>query len=107
MTGTGASLPVATGAQLLTTSSVENSLCLQECSQVTHLYAVLDYDRASSQIGTGLRADGWDARGAGGFCRGQFGVRLSDVADPTITDPPAPPPGMELLSVSTSRCESS
>ena len=39
------------------------------------------------------------------FCKGQFGVRLADVADPTVVDPPAAPPGMELLSVSTSRCE--
>ena len=48
MTGVGASLPVATGAQLLTISSVENALCLQECSKVTHLYAVLDYEGAKS-----------------------------------------------------------
>jgi hypothetical protein len=105
MTGVGASLPVATGAQLLTLSSVENTLCLQECSQVTHLYAVLDYESAKSQIGTGLLADGWDALGDGSFCRGEFGVRLADVADPTIANPPEAPPGMELLSVTTGRCE--
>ena len=105
MTGVGASLPVATGAQLLTLSSVENTLCLQECSQVTHLYAVLDYESAKSQIGTELLAGGWDALGDGSFCRGQFGVRLADVADPTIVAPPAAPPGMELLSVTTGRCE--
>ena len=72
---------------------------------MTHLYAVLDSDAAQSQIGTGLLADGWDALGDGSFCRDQFGVRLADVADPTIVDPPAAPPGMELLSVSTSRCD--
>ena len=107
MTGVGASLPVATGAQLLTISSVENTLCLQECSQVTHLYAVIDFDGASSQVGDGLMAAGWDALGDGSYCNDQFGVRLTDVADPTIADPPAPPPGMDLLSVSTSRCERS
>jgi hypothetical protein len=105
MTSVGASLPVATGAQLLTTSSVANTLCLQECSQVTHLYAVIDFEIARNQVGAALLADGWDLLGAGGFCRDLFGVRLDDVADPTITEPPAPPPGMELLSVSTSRCE--
>ena len=105
MTGVGASLPVATGAQLLTISSVENSLCLQECSQVTHLYAVVDFETAKSAIGTELLTRGWDALGDGSFCQGQFGVRLAAVADPTIVDPPAPPPGMDLLSVSTSRCE--
>ena len=105
MTGVGASLPVATGAQLLTTSSVENTLCLQECSQVTHLYAVLDSDAAQSKIGSALLASGWAEVDLGAFCKGQFGVRLADVADPTIVDPPPAPPGMELLSVSTSRCE--
>ena len=105
MTGVGASLPVATGAQLLTTASVENTLCVQVCSQVTHLYAVIDSGTARSQVGTELLASGWDTVGVGTFCRDQFGVRLTDVADPTIVDPPAAPPGMELLNVSTSRCE--
>ncbi|WP_456785937.1 hypothetical protein [Cellulomonas sp. P5_C5] len=105
MTGVGASLPVATGAQLLTISSVENGLCLQECSQVTHLYAVVDSAAAQAKVGSGMLAGGWDAVEPGTFCRDQFGVRLSDVADPSIEDPPSPPPGMELLSVSTGRCE--
>jgi hypothetical protein len=105
MTGVGASLPVATGAQLLTTSTVENTLCLQECSQVTHLYAVVDSSTAQAKLGSALVADGWDSVGPGSFCRDQFGVRLSGVADPTMTAPPPPPPGMELLSVVTSRCE--
>ena len=70
MTGVGASLPVATGAQLLTTSSVENTLCLQECSQVTHLYAVLDYDAATVHDRDRAPGDGWDALGVGTFCRG-------------------------------------
>ena len=104
MTGVGASLPVATGAQLLTLASVENTLCLQECSQVTHLYAVVDFENAKSQVGTELLTRGWDALGDGSFCQGQFGVRLADVADPAIVDPPAAPPGMDLLSVSTGRC---
>ncbi|GEK20402.1 hypothetical protein [Cellulomonas xylanilytica] len=105
MTSVGASLPVATGGQLLTVSSVENTLCLQECSQVTYLYAVLDSATASDQVGTELVVRGWESLGAGTYCRDDFGVRLTDVADPIIADPPTPPPGMEVLSVSTSRCE--
>jgi hypothetical protein len=105
MTGVGASLPVATGAQLLTTSSVENGLCLLECSRVTHLYAVLDYTTARSKVGTALLTSGWDALDPSTYCQGRFGVRLADTADPSMVDPPVPPPGMELLSVSTSECE--
>lgn len=105
MTSVGASLPVAPGAQLLTVSSVENTLCLQECSQVSYLYAVVDSGTARADVGTELVARGWEALGDGAYCRDQFGVRLTDTADPTIVDPPAPPPGMEVLSVSTSRCE--
>lgn len=105
MTSVGASLPVATGAQLLTVSSVENTFCLQECSQVSYLYAVVDSGTARADVGTELLARGWEALGDGAYCRDQFGVRMTDTADPTIADPPAPPPGMELLSVATSRCE--
>ncbi|WP_156374246.1 hypothetical protein [Cellulomonas sp. Leaf334] len=104
MTSVGASLPVATGAQLLTVSSVENTLCLQECSQVSYLYAVHDSGTARADVGTELLARGWEALGDGAYCRDRFGVRLTDTADPAIDDPPAPPPGMELLSVATSRC---
>jgi hypothetical protein len=107
MTSVGASLPVATGSQLLTVSSVENTLCLRECSRATYLYAVLDSGTARSEVGTELVARGWEALGAGTYCRDQFGVQLDDVADPTVADPPAPPRGMEVLSVSTSRCERS
>ena len=104
MTSTGASLPVATGAQLLTTSSVENGLCLQECSRVTHLYAVPNTTAAQAELGVALLADGWEAPDAGGYCRDGFGVRFTDQVDPSVEDPPAPPPGMELLTVEISRC---
>ncbi|WP_315095416.1 hypothetical protein [uncultured Cellulomonas sp.] len=104
MTSVGASLPVATGAQLLTTSSVENSLCLQECSRVTHLYAVPDATSAQAELGVALLADGWEAPDAGGYCRKGFGVRFSGEVDPSVEDPPAAPPGMELLTIEISRC---
>lgn len=105
MTSVGASLPLATGAQLLTASGLENSLCLQECSRATYLYAVPDFDTARVQMGRALTDRRWSEVGVGTYCRDAFGVRLTDVADPAITDPPAAPPGMELLNVSTSRCE--
>ncbi|MEZ0447026.1 hypothetical protein [Cellulomonas sp. ICMP 17802] len=105
MTGVGASLPVATGAQLLTTSSVEHALCLHECSRVTHLYAVADAGEAQAEVGDGLVAAGWRAQDGGGFCRDGFGVTFANEPDPSIVDPPAAPPGMELLSVETSRCD--
>lgn len=104
MTGVGASLPVATGAQLLTTSTVEHTLCLQECSRVVHLYAVTDAGAAQAEVGAALVAEGWHARDAGGFCRDGFGVTFANAADPSMVDPPAPPPGMELLSIRTTRC---
>jgi hypothetical protein len=104
MTSTGASLPVATGAQLLTTSSVENSLCLQECSRVVHLYAVPDTGAAQSEVGSQLVASGWRAKNAGGFCRDGFGVAFVEGADAAVLGPPAAPPGRELLSIVTTDC---
>ena len=104
MTSVGASLPVATGAQLLTTSSLENALCLQECSRVIHLYAVPDAGTAQSEIGAALVSAGWEARDAGGFCRDGLGVAFADTADPALVDPPDAPPGMEVLSIRTTAC---
>ena len=100
----GANVPVATGAQLLATASIENTLCLQECTRVVHLYAVPDTGSAQAEIGTGLLAAGWEARSDGGFCREGFGVAFLDGADPDITDPPAASPGTELLSITTTEC---
>ena len=104
MTSTGASLPVATGAQLLTTSSVENAMCMQECSRVVHLYAVQDVGAAQAEVGSGLVASGWRAENAGGFCRDGFGVAFVDGADAVVVDPPVAPTGMELLSVVITDC---
>ena len=104
MTSVGASLPVATGAQLMTTASVENALCMQECSRVVHLYAVPDPGAAQSEVGAGLVASGWRAENAGGFCRDGFGVTFVDGADPAVVDPPAAPTGLELMSVVTTDC---
>ncbi|NUU16636.1 hypothetical protein HP550_05160 [Cellulomonas humilata] len=104
MTSVGASLPVATGAQLMTTSSVENALCMQECSRVVHLYAVPDPGAAQAEVGVGLVADGWRAENAGGFCRDGFGVAFVDGADSAVVDPPAAPTGLELLSIVITDC---
>jgi hypothetical protein len=104
MTGVGASLPVATGAQLLTTSTLENALCLQECSRVVHLYAVPNPGAAQAEVGSALVASGWRAKDAGGFCRDGFGVAFAVGADEAVADPPEAPPGMELMSVVITDC---
>ena len=73
---------------------------------MTHLYAVVDSDAAQSKIGSALLASGWDARGRSGRSAGASSASAWPTS-PTrrsSTRPPAPP-GMELLSVSTSRCE--
>lgn len=104
MAAVGSALPVATGAQLLTTSSVQNALCLRECSRVIHLYAVPDAGSAQTEVGESLVAAGWTAQDAGGFCRDEFGVAFTDGVDPEVVDPPRAPTGMQLLSITIGEC---
>lgn len=105
MTSVGASLPVATGAQLLATSTVQNDLCLLECSRVVYVYAVPAAAAAQAEVGAAMVAAGWEAKNEGGFCRDGFGVEFVAGIDPSVVDPPTAPAATELLSIGTTDCE--
>lgn len=106
MSSVGSSLPIATGAQLLTTSSSERTWCAGECSRVTYVYAVLDFADASAEVAQALVTQGWSPRQPGQFCRDELGVSVASGVGPDLTKVPDAPPGMALLSMTTSVCGS-
>lgn len=104
MSSVGSSLPIADGALLLTTSSSERTWCVGECSRVTYVYAVLDVATASADVAQALVTEGWQPRQSGQFCRDELGVSVEAGVGPDLTREPDAPPGMGLLSVTTSVC---
>ena len=104
MSSVGSSLPVATGAQLLTTSSSERTWCAGECSRVTYVYAVPDFAAADVEVSQALVMDGWTPSDARQFCRDGLGVSVTPDAGPDLTREPGLPDGMALLSMTTSVC---
>lgn len=106
MSSVGSSLPVADGAMLVTTSSSERTWCAGECSRVTYVYAVPDLADANAEVAQALVAQGWSPRHPGLFCRDGLGVSVAAGGGPDIARAPEPPPGMALLSMTTSACGS-
>ena len=106
MSSVGSSLPTAAGAVLLTTSSSERTWCAGECSRVTYVYAVPDLGAANVEIAQALVADGWSPRQPGQFCRDELGVSMTADVGPDIIRAPEVPPGMTLMSMTTSVCGS-
>ncbi|GEK20401.1 hypothetical protein CXY01_09210 [Cellulomonas xylanilytica] len=105
MSSVGSSLPMAAGAQLLTTSSSERTWCAGECSRVTYVYAVPDFDAANVEVAQALVAEGWAPGEPGRFCRDGLGVNVTPDDGPDVDRAPEVPSGTALLSMTTSVCD--
>ncbi len=105
MSSVGSSLPMAAGAQLLTTSSSERTWCAGGVLEGHVRVRGAGLRRGDVEVAQALVAEGWAPGEPGRFCRDGLGVNVTPDDGPDVDRAPEVPSGTALLSMTTSVCD--